>query len=194
MTLEDYRDAWSRDEAAAGDGPDAERLLDRVRERSEAFESRVRRRDRRETLAACAVALLFGWELFTAASRLEGAGALVIVVSAVFVVWWLRRARRAGRADRADRPVAEQLHTHLARVEEQIRLQETVLWWYLAPPGAGVVLYVLGLDAGTRATALVGAALVVVYGGIWRMNQRIVRRDLEPRRRELERTLERLEG
>lgn len=194
MTLEEYREAWRRQDAGAGDGPEAERLLARVRERSEAFDQRIRRHDRRETLAACAVALFFGWELLTAGSWLEGAGALVIVVSAAFVVWWLRRARRAGRAERADRPVAQQLRVHLARVEEQIRLQETVLWWYLGPPGVGVALFVLGLDAGPLATALVLGAVVVVYAAVWWMNQRTVRRDLEPRREELQRMLERLEG
>lgn len=194
MKLDDYREAWREQELSGGDEPDEEELLDWVQEQSEAFERRIRRRDLLETVAAVLVAGLFGYEAATSASWLVRIGAAIIVLGSGFVVWWLRRARTSGPERAADRSVADRLRAERERVEIQIRLLESVVWWYLAPPTVGATLFIVGLDAGTAATLTSLAVVAAVFGFIWYLNRRAVRTHLRPRRDELNRLLEGLEG
>lgn len=194
MTLDDYRDVWHQ-ETESGDELSEEELLSEVKERSEAFDRKIRRRDALEIAAAGAVVLLFGYEAVTAASWLARAGAGIVVAAAVLIAWRLRRARRDGGARLAGRPVADRLRAELGKVEAQIELLESVLWWYLGPPTAGAVLFVVGSGGGAGAGALIAiAAILAVDGFVWWLNRRAVRRDLRPRRRKLADLLERIQA
>lgn len=192
MTLDAYRDAW--DETDPGhEALEEERLLERVREESDAFEKKIRRRDLVETLAAVVVAAVFGYEAAIAETGLARIGALIVIGSSAFVVWWLRRARQAGPARSMDLPVADRLRSERERIESQIRLLESVLWWYAGPLAVGVALFVLGLQAGAVATAASLTFLVAVCGFVWWLNRRAVRRDLRPRHDRLTRLLKELQ-
>lgn len=192
MTLDEYRDAW-RSETSDADAPDEERLLERVREESEAFDRKIRRRDLLETLAAVVVAAAFGYEAATVETLVARLGALIIVGSSAFIVWWLRRARKAGPARSMDLPVADRLQAERERVEIQIRLLESVLWWYAGPLAVGATLFVLGLEAGTAATLLTLCVIAAGCGFVWWLNRRAVRRRLRPRHEELTRLLKELQ-
>lgn len=194
MSLDEYREVWQQEDEDEGELAEEE-LLSAVKERSEAFDRKIRRRDGLEIAVAVAVVLLFGYEAVTAASWLARAGAGIIVAGAALIVWRLRRARRNGGARLAGRPVAERLRAELEKVDAQIELLESVLWWYLGPPTAGAVLFVVGTGGGLDAMTLVAIALILAVGAVvWRLNRRAVRRDLRPRRRELAELLERIES
>lgn len=193
MTLDDYRDAWRESPDPDREGADEEELLAFVREQSAAFEKKIRRRDLLETLAVVVVAAFFGYELVTATSWLVRAGAALVIAGGAFVVWWLHRARRAGPDRAGDRPVAEQLRAQRERLDIQIRLLKSVLWWYLAPLAAGAVLFAVGQGTPVWSTALTLGVVAVVCVVVWRLNQRAVERKLGPRRRELTRLLEQLD-
>ncbi|MDZ7781105.1 MAG: hypothetical protein U5R14_14390 [Gemmatimonadota bacterium] len=188
MTLDAYRDDWNEldpDHEAL----DEERLLERVREESDAFERKIRRRDLLETLAAAFVVLAFGYEAATSTTWLARLGALIVIGSSVFVVWWLRRARKAGPARSMDLTVGDRLRAERERVDIQIHLLENVLWWYVGPLAVGTVLFTLGLEAGTAATAVTLSVIAAGCAFVWRLNMRAVRRALRPRRNELTRLL-----
>jgi len=192
MKLDDYRDAWRAYPAQDREGADEQELLDFVRERSEAFEKKIRRRDLLETLVAVVVAAFFGYELLTATSWLVRAGAALVIAGGGFIVWRLHHARRSRPERAGDRPLVAQLRADRGRVESQIRLLETVLWWYLAPLAAGAVLFVVGQSSATWSTALTLTVVALVCLVVWRLNHRTVERKLRPRRRELTRLLEQL--
>lgn len=185
MTLDEYRETWQRQGTVAGERADEEELLARVKRRAEAFDRKIFWRDVREIGAAVLVAGLFGWWAVDADAVLVRAGALVVVAGAVLVVWRIRRARSDGSAEVAARPVADRLRAEIRRVDAQIELLETVLWWYVAPPAAGLALMIVGGDAAGWSTLLQLAVVGVLGAGVWWLNRRAVRRGLRPRRREL---------
>lgn len=192
MTLEDYRDAWQRHQGSELGDPDDE-LVEWVAGRAEEFEAKVRRRDLLETVAAVVVVAFFGYEVATAPSLLAKAGAAVVLAGAGLVVWRLRRARRSLGTDGACRPVADRLRIQRRKVDAQIELLESVLWWYVSPLAVGAVLFAVGLGGAPWATALALAVVAGVSVAVWRLNRRVVRSDLRPRRAELARRLRRLE-
>lgn len=190
MTLDEYRDAWNAQDTGE-ELPGDEELVAVVQRQADAFDRTIRRRDRLETLVGVVVALFFGFEAVTATTWLERAGAATVILAAAFIAWWLRRARTSD-APGAGLPVADRIRAERDKVDAQIRLLESVLWWYLAPLGLGITLFILGQGAGATVTVGSLTVVVIVCGIIWRLNQRAVRCELRPRRERLSRLLAQL--
>lgn len=192
MSLDDYREIW-REQIDTGADLDEEELVGRVRERADAFQRRIRRRDFFETIVALAVVALFGYSLAAASSWVTKAGAATVIAAAGFIVQRLRRARNRDERPEPGAPVVEHLRAARDQVATQIELLESVFWWYLAPLAAGGVLYVVGLGTGTLPTVITLGVIAAVCGVVWWMNQRAVRRELRPRHERLTRMIRELE-
>lgn len=193
MTLAETRALWA---GAETDGKEASmsdaQLMELVLNRSARLERTLRRRDRRELVAAAVVLVLLAPALVVG-PWITRAGVLLIAAGSGLIFMRLRRAR-ALPAPRPDRPLAEALRAEHARVNAQVRLLETVAWWYLAPLAAGCVLVVGGVAGATLYTAAYAAAVLVVCAAVYWLNREALRRDLRPRRTELERQIEQLEA
>lgn len=199
MNLDDAKDLWTSEQDSNTPPMSARSLSDDellrfVKEKAEAFDRRLWRRDLLESIAAVAVFLFFGWILLRDPSWWTRSGALLLMAGSAYVFWRLRRARTRYAPPSPDRPVAEVLRTERAKVEEQIQLLNNILWWYLAPITMGALLIVVGSNGWTW-SALVQAALVVlIAGAIYLLNQRGRRCTYEPRHEKLTRLLEKVEG
>ena len=191
--LDDFKDAWQAADESAEPALADEDLLRLVQEQAEAFDEKIRRRDRREGIAAVLVFLFFSLMLLDP-SWVVRAGALIVMGSSAYIYWTLRRARAGYSSPNVDRPVAAAVRAEREKVDEQIRLLETVFWWYLAPLGVGLLLVVAG-DAGLSWFTLgYGGFVVALGGGIYYLNQREVHNTLRPRRRQLTRLLRRVQS
>ena len=81
----------------------------------------------------------------------------------------------------------------LKQVEHQIWLLRNIFWWYLLPPSIAIMaifFHFSWLDSNSTVGFVTLALgwflfLVVIYGFVYWVNQRAVRKDLEPRRQEL---------
>lgn len=194
MTLDEYREAWQEQADEDRNAPAEEELLARVKRRAEAFDRKIFWRDVREIGAALLVTALFGWWSLRAGEPLVRIGALVVVAGAALVVWRLRAARRDGTDERAALPVAERIRAEMRKLNAQIELLESVLWWYVSPFVVGLALMILGGD-GSIASSLLQVTLVLLAGAaVWWLNRRAVRRGLRPRRRELADLLRKVEN
>lgn len=190
--LDDAKDAWQAADPSGEVPVSEERLLRRVKAEAEAFDERLRRRDRREMIAAGLVFLFFATMLLDP-SWVVRIGALIVMGSSGVVAWVLRRARGRERDPAPDRPLAERIRAEREKVDTQIRLLENVLWWYLAPMMVGLGLIVLGDEGLSWFTLGYGAAVAVLCGAVYYLNQRTVRRSLRPRREKWTRLLRWLE-
>lgn len=191
MKLDDAKEAWQNADDASETSLSDEALLALVKEEAEAFDEKIRRRDRREFIAAAVVFSFFSVMLFDP-SWMVRAGATVVMASSVWIAWTLRRTR-SRESPSSERPVAEVIRSERAKVDRQIRLLESILWWYIAPPALGLSLVVAG-DVGLSWFALIyGLGGAGVFGCVYHLNQRAVREDLRPRRRKLTRRLRRLD-
>lgn len=197
MNLDDAKALWSSEPEPDADAMSTHTLskseiLRLVKEQSAAFDKKIRRRDLLESIAAAVVFLLFAWELRDP-SWIVRIGAVIVMAGSVSVFWRLRRARSRHAHRSPDRPVAEVLRDEVAKLDAQIHLLETVLWWYIAPIALGVLMVAVGHNGWTWFTAIHSAVVVLGSAGIYVLNQRAVHRDLQPRRAALRRLLDQAE-
>ena len=160
-------------------------VLALVQSESRRLDRRIRHRDARELVAAAIGAILIAPGMFVG-SAVARVGAVVMIGGLAFIALRLTRARKAGGAP-ADfsLAVAESLRAELRRVDTQIALLESVLWWYVAPVTVGALMMVAGRRGASFFTAGYGVFLLLVAWGIVALNTRAARRTLYPRRAEL---------
>jgi hypothetical protein len=80
-------------------------------------------------------------------------------------------------------------------VNHQAWLLKNVFWWYLLPPGIGLTawfVYAAQLTGAWVMCMLMLAGTVGSYWGVYRLNQKAVKKELVPRKEELERMLKSL--
>lgn len=198
MNLDDAKALWSSDNESTRDDMSTHSLSDTdllrlVKEQAHAFDKKIWRRDLLESIAAVFVFLFFGWIAWHDPSWLVRSGALIVMGGSALIFWRLRRARTRHAAPSADQPVAAMLRTERTKIDAQIHLLESVLWWYIAPLAIGLLLVTVGDSGWTTFTFVYGAIILLGGAGIYAMNQRAVRRSLRPRREELTRLLDQVE-
>jgi hypothetical protein len=193
MTLDNWKDTWQTAEEETESDLSDEALLRLVKETSEQFDEKIRRRDRREGIAAALVFLFFSTMLLTP-SWMVRIGALIVMGWSASIYWILHRARTGYAPPDPKQPVAAAVRTELEKVNEQIRLLERIFWWYLLPPAVGLFLVVGGNAGFSWFTPGYGTSIVALGGGIYYLNQREVRNTLRPRQEELTRLLRQMEG
>lgn len=191
MNLDDAKRYWQAQPEPRDAAMSDTQILELVKRRSRAFDTQIRRRDRIEAITAVVVAVLFLPALLSA-PWLARAGALVMLAAIAFILVKLNRARSIRTPEDSDRPLSELLNSERAKVDAQIRLLESVAWWYIVPPGIGAIMVVVGLVGISWFTLVYAVFVVAISVWIYRLNQRAARHDLRPRREELVRLLEQL--
>ena len=172
-------------------------ILALVHTRSRQFHRQIGFRDLGELAASVLVAIM----IVPAATRgpvLARVGALVILAGLVLVAFKLVRARRLTTKRTIDvtLPVATALRAELGQIDAQIALLASVAWWYVAPLLGGSVLLVAGWHgrAGWLFSASYAMFAALLAWGIIALNQRAVRRTLQPKREDVVRLLGQVES
>jgi len=160
-------------------------ILAMVQSESRRLDRRIRRRDARELVAAAIGGLLVAPGVFRG-PLLSRVGAAVVICGLVVIAVRLTRARNVtSAASDVSLSVVATLEAELRRVDAQITLLESVLWWYVAPVLAGAFMIVAGSSGASRITLAYGVAVMLLAWGIVALNARAARRTLYPRRAEL---------
>jgi hypothetical protein len=184
MTLDEARMAWH----ALDDDPvlslTDDDILALVKSRAARFERQVRRRDWREMIAALVGAVLIA-PIAVHSGLVTRVGVLIVIAGLVLIVVKLRLARPMNNAPRLDAPVSAVLQAERVRVDAQIRLLQTVLWWYVAPIAIGSVMIVAGTAGAAPFTFWYAVGVALMSCGVVWLNSRAVRRALRPLRDEL---------
>lgn len=193
MNPDDLKSAWQAQSTDAPLKVNATLLLNEVRRNERQFQSVLFWRDAREI----GVALFLVPVWFVLGAKLDLPWTWYLCVPSLLWVagfmWWDRRGQRRHRTTPED-TLLESVRHSLAEVEHQVWLLRNVLWWYLLPlivPMFAFFAQVVwrdGRDPWQAALSFAGLAgfVALIDGWVYRLNQRCVRRDLEPRRQELE--------
>lgn len=193
MNFEDLQQAWQAQHTSAKVTISTDVLLKEVRRNQQQFRMTIFWRDVRE-VGVCALMTLFflGWGGLWQWWSLYLLALCCFFVGAFFLVD--RRIQHRKQPVKNDTLLAC-IQSSLSEVDHQIWLLKNIFWWYLLPILIGLsavsasTLWHQQADGLTTIIGL-GAFYTVFYGlvywGVYCLNQRAVRKGLEPRRRELE--------
>jgi hypothetical protein len=208
MTFDELQKTWQKDAAGTKLTIDSNLLLQEVKRNKEHFESAIFWRDVREVAAGTLAILGFlGFAVFFF-YRGFTLVALGSAVAALFVLWVVlffiadRIVQRKRRPSR-DKSLIACIEDSLRQLNHQIWLLKNVFWWYLLPPGIGVLILTGSIAWQTWQRHAAGKPMLIailenlafvalVFWVAYLLNQRAVRKDLMPRKVELESLLKNL--
>ncbi len=198
MTFNELQKTWRKDAGISKLTIDSDSLLREVKRNKEHFESTIFWRDVRETGGSFVVAVFFLyqgakfnlWSLYIPA--------LACVFVGVFMV--IDRVIQKGRLPKPNDPLAGCIKISLAQVKHQIWLLKNIIWWYLLPFTVGISLFWGYEGWKARSNNPIGlifiggcfVGLIIIYTGVYCLNQYAVRKELLPRKQELESLLKML--
>jgi hypothetical protein len=192
MNPDDFKQAWQT-QSQTRLTIDAELLLKEVQRNQRSFTAMIFWRDVREVGTALLMVPL--WFYLGVKLSLPWTWYLTVPVLVWIAGFMLAdRMHHKRQPPEPGEPLRQRVESSLAQVEHQIWLLRNVLWWYLLPLTLSMLAFV-GQVAWQRRAGGWGAALVmagvagvamIVFAGVYWLNQYAVRSGLEPRRQELE--------
>jgi hypothetical protein len=185
----ELKNLWKSQSAAPASNVDSEKLIVAVRQKTTKINRTLIWRDLREMVACVAIIIWYACKLGLHQSMLSLAGKIIVIASCLFIagrmIYTYRRRPRSQIFS-----VRESLLVELDKINEQIHLLNTVLWWYALPITIGYLLDFWGRHAKTSARIVdfVVCALMVVF--VHYINRYSAKKSLVPIKVELEQTLE----
>jgi hypothetical protein len=144
------------------------------------IEKKIRRRDRREIFICVCLIPLFGWWTITVPQLQGKIGCIIIIAACLLVIFKLMRARRINIQNGIASEVQHKLIVSQQLLRQQIKLLQTILWWYLLPFFPGVMLFYFASVTSTLSKVIYIILVAAVYGYIYYLNKRAVKKHLKP--------------
>jgi hypothetical protein len=200
MNFDELQKQWQSQSGGFKLSIDADVLLKEVQRNKESFESTVFWRDVREVGVALVLAPLFLCQAAKSASWSLSLPGFACIFVGVFMI--ADRIFQKRKYPKSNNSLVNCIEISSAQVQHQIWLLKNVLWWALLPLGISIavfwgdVAWQVRNDNGTglRFIGECFVGLIVLYAGIYYLNQWAVRKYLIPRRQELEQLLRSLQN
>jgi hypothetical protein len=185
MKFDELGTTWRENNIRVMSPQRREDLVSRVFGRVERLRAVIVRRDLVETVAAVGVGGIFALIFYFSGNLVSKLGAAIVVFGACFVVFKLRSARIDRAPSRLDMSVRDYCTIEIERLDRQIRLLRSVLWWYISPSLGGAILMTFGIGGVGVATVAYSFFVLWFAWRIHAMNQRVVTGTLLPLHEEL---------
>ena len=144
-------------------------------------------RDCRENIAAVFVMIVFGVYFFIFPSPLARLGSVLVILASLFVMVYPTWRRRRIPKPAPDTSMMQSLEAELQKINVEIALLRSVLWWYILPGTIAVVIFMAGLRGGSITFALIVALFGIAFDAfLYWINQIACDKALLPLKRELE--------
>ncbi len=159
-----------------------------LEQRLTVLDQRIARRDKREiALAICSiVVLVISMNWIPGFQAKIGAG--IIVLGCLFVIYKLRMARKTKGS-----PTTDLQHYFVVaklKIEEQMKLLNTVVYWYLLPSYCGGVVFFTGLPISSMVKMLLVLGVAGLYLLIYQANKKALKNELLPMKEIVEAALD----
>ena len=201
MSLDKYQQAWKAGSLQSQVKFDAVLLSKEVQRSHETFRSMIFWRDVREVgISLVMIPIWFALGIGTSLPWTWYLAVPALLWIAGFML--VDRRRHPQRPSDPGEPLLFYVKESLAQVEHQIWLLRNVFWWGLLPPSISLMAFFIhGAWDSTKTwwgcilvSGFFGVFLFYLYRWIYRINQLAVRKQLEPRRNDLQKLITYLEG
>ena len=195
MDLNELKNVWKQQDRDTGDQLSKSELMMMINNKMISLEENIKARDRLEIIVAIAVMIVFALWGVSAETVWTQAGCAVIVGSAGFIWYKLKRTQRASFDSRTNphHSMREHLNGELQSVRQQKKMLQSVAWWYLSPIWVGLLLITLGFSQGIVYKVGYMIAVSILYVWIWRKNQQQVEGKFSPLEEEIKEAIASIE-
>ena len=192
MNFNEIKKTWSEQKSDAFTPTTENEIMTLIRNKMQTHDEKVTSRDRLEISVAAVISVACGVYLFFADSIWHQLGCVVTILSCIVITYRLISAKQISSDNQLqpDISVKAHLRAELQKVQNQKNLLKSVLWWYLLPLFLSIVLFVMGFDISSTMKAVVIIVNAIVYGYIWKMNQKAVSEHISPLIKEIEESLD----
>lgn len=200
MNFEEMQNAWRSQGEGFKMTIDSSLLFHEVKRNHQYFSAIVFWRDFRE----CFVSFLLTAFFLYVGIKSQFLSLVFLAVTVAWVGAFIIGDRLRQKRKSKPEPISlrNTIEVSLQEVSHQVWLLKNVLWWYLLPPAVGMVVFysaVLRIALPAVDIPIVRHSLIWIIGGIlfailvfwgvYKLNQAAVRQELLPRKRELEELL-----
>jgi hypothetical protein len=192
----DLQQLWIRSESGIRIDINHSKLMESLLRKTQRMDKHVRNRDIREISLSVLMFLVFGWWMIGMPPEflMAKTGAAIILGGCVLIIIRLLLARKIKKTDGFASGLSQYLQISLEKVRKQIRLLNTVFWWYLLPFYTGVVLIFLSFKASPVFKIIFLGVLTAVYAYIFYINKAAVKKTLVPMENNILKALKELSG
>jgi hypothetical protein len=170
----------------------SEKLLETINQKILNMDKLIKRRDRLEIFLAVCMIPLFGWWLIAVPQILIKIGSGIITAACLLVIFKLVSARRVNIKEEIASATKYHLMVSLQRVRNQIKLLNTVLWWYFLPFFIGVICFFYSYSLTVISKAVYTIIVAALYGYIYYLNKRALKKHLKPLEDNIKKALDEL--
>ena len=200
MTFDELQKTWQSQRASFKLTVDSDLLLREVKRNKRFFESAIFWRDVREVGVAFIMFLFFLY--FGLKMKIWSLHATALLTLSVGVFMVVDRIIQKRKRPELTGALMVYIENSLAQVVHQIWLLKNVLWWYLLPLSIAIAVFIGHLawlirdlpGRGLIFLSVYCVFCVLLFWGVYLLNQRAVRKELNPRKEELEQLLNSLKN
>jgi hypothetical protein len=192
MTFNELQKTWQKDTSISKLTIDPDLLFREVKRNKKHFESTIFWRDVREVGVSFTLAIFFLY--LSMKSNLWSLYILALACIFVGVFMVIDRIIQKKKLPKPSDSLADCIKISLTQVKHQIWLQRNVFGSYLLPFAVGISLFWVNVAWKIHNDSLTGlifiggcfVGLIILYTGIYYLNQYAIRKGLMPRKKELE--------
>jgi hypothetical protein len=191
MNEQGLRELWQDQPIAKASAAGGE-MVKQMKQKMQRFDRTLFWRDVRELGGCMIIIIWFAADLprtWRTGTSLRHSGDAVLVLSSLFIAGNLLAARRTQRAFLKPDSVREFISGEVRTINRQIRLLQTVLWWYLLPIYCGFAIFFIGVNGDLFSDVVVLGVIGAVFYFIAWVNAFTARTSLVPMKAELEQML-----
>lgn len=210
MLEQELKDIWKSSSEAERIKFDLSRLMMDLNRKMNRLEKAIRRRDRREIRASVIGIPLFAYLAYELPFPIAKLAAVLNIGHFVYLIIKFRGMQKKKRPVDFASSFTKQLDHQKSDMQEQVKLLDSVLWWYVLPPYLLNILLIMGIGDPAaynwspllidsvpvmftaKVTMIIG--LGIFYALIVWMNKRAVKKTLNPTISEIDRVLLQLES
>lgn len=185
MKFDDLKASWQSKIESDKGAQDLTLMIKLLAKETSKVDKSIRRRDIIEISIALLLIPVWSWKLLHAASLVQSIGLWIGILACLYIPYKLVKAKRVDAPK--DSSVMAFLQVEKVKIENQIKLLESVAVWYLSPLMLSIVLVTAGARVDESGIPQITEQLAVYYGfctllyvGIYFLNKRAVKKKLKP--------------
>jgi hypothetical protein len=185
MKFDDLKASWQAKIESDKGAQDLTLMIKLLAKETSKVDKSIRRRDIIEISIALLLIPVWSWQLLHAASFVESIGLWIAILACLYIPYKLIKAKRVDAPK--DSSVMAFLQVEKVKIENQIKLLESIAVWYLSPLMLAIVLTTAGATIDESGMPKITEQLAIYYGfcallyiGIYFLNKRAAKKKLKP--------------